>query len=383
MNNFNSTQTQPINVLFLIDELNDWNGTETHLLKLLTNLDSRKIKPTVAIIGKNRLANDFRQMGIPVINLHCAKIFSFNGLKTLLKLRKHTARLDASLIVSYHTAADILAPLLSLLSKAICISSRRDEGFTKKKIHTTLQRYLNHFVIQMISVSHAVVRSVEKSEHYPSAKNTVIWNGEDLAKFSPSGKNIRAELGISQKTIVFICVASLSKVKDHYSLLTAYKNLLKTHHNLCLLLVGEGSERKHLMNQFSELGNAVHFMGHRVDIPELLRSSDIYLQTSITEGFSNAIIQAMACGLPIITTAVGGNTELVAKECGYLVPPKNPNAILEAATKLVASEEQRTQFGIAARKRAEQYCSLSAMTEAYTRTIVTAVQKPFLRVVNK
>ena len=184
-------------VVLLVDDLSEWTGTEVHLFRLLQQLDPARVRPVVAVVGRHDLADDFRARGIQVEPLQIYRTLAPSGLVGLGKIAALLRREHASLLVTYHTAADLLGPSAGRLAGVPVLSCRRDEGFTKKPIHVRLQRPLNRLLRGMISVSHKVVRAVQESEGYPPHRVQVIWNGEDLEKFAPGPSPVREELGLS------------------------------------------------------------------------------------------------------------------------------------------------------------------------------------------
>ena len=362
-----------ISVLFLIDELDAWRGTETHLFRLLQSVDRQRIKPLVAVVGKSGLAQEFVNKNIPVVELAFYKVISFAGVKGLVAICQLIYNYKIDLVVTYHTVSDLLGPIASTLCRVCTLSSRRDEGFTKKPIHVKLQRYINRLTDGMVSVSEAVADTVERQENFPKSKNQIIWNGEDVNLFSSGDSDIREKLNIGERVPLLACVAGLSPVKDHHTLILSFKKILQCYPEAVLLLVGDGSLRDILAEEVASLSGAVKLLGHRSDIPDILRAVDIYVQTSLTEGFSNAILQAMACGLPVVVTSVGGNVELVDNECGYLVEPGDVEMLTNKIVNLINDKKLRAQLGSAGRLRAVKYGSLDVMTESYTRAFERAV----------
>ena len=367
----------PHTVVLLIDDLNEWTGTEVHLSRLLPGLDPDRVRPIIAVVGRHDLAAEFRGLrgnSVQVEPLQIYRTLAPSGIRGVARIAALLRRERASLLVTYHTAADLLGPLAGRLAGVPVISCRRDEGFTKKAIHVRLQRPLNHLLRGMISVSHSVVRAVHRSEGYPPHRVQVIWNGEDLERFCPGPSPVRAELELTPQTCVMGSVSLLSPVKDHATQIEAFARLVRgTRQPCCLLVAGDGPERQRLQQLAAPLGPQVRFLGHRADVPELLRACDLFLQTSLSEGFSNSILQAMATALPVVVTRVGGNPELVTERCGLMVDTENPEELARQLATLVADPHLRRQMGAEGRRRAKAQGSLQVMvrrySDAFERTI--------------
>ena len=365
-----SEEGSPKRVGVLIDVLEEWRGTETHRFRLLACLDRRRIEPVVMVLGNAGLQGAFEERGVCILPLEIHRVFAMEGLKGLRTLQRIFIQERLDLAVCYHTASDLLGPLAGRWAGVPVISCRRDEGCTKKRFPKRCQRVINTLIQGMISVSGAVTRAVERDEGYPAARNEVIWNGENLTVFSPGESSLREELGIASAASVITCVGGLAAVKDHASLIAAFAVVRQTYPEAVLLLVGRGPEQAAIERQAAPLGDAVRLLGHRSDVARILRASDVYAQVSLTEGFSNAILQAMACGLPVVASAVGGNPELINDSSGILVKPRDVEAIARAICGLLADKTRRGAMAKAARARAEDQGSIAVMTERYTEAFL-------------
>jgi glycosyltransferase involved in cell wall biosynthesis len=363
--------------VLLIDDLEQWRGTETHLYRLMGRLRGEGIRSVVAVVGRAALVGAFRQAGFAAHALDIFRVFAPAGVAGVARIASLVRREKAGLLVSYHAAADLLGPPAALLAGVPTLSCRRDEGFTKKPIHVAVQRRLNRLVRGMISVSEAAAQAAAHSERFPRERMRVIWNGEDLELYRPGPSLVRGPLGLGPEACVITCVAGLDPVKDHGTLLEAFARVAPRHPQAVLLLAGDGPERGSVERRAAPFGGRVRVLGQRDDIPDLLRATDIYVQTSTTEGFSNAILQAMATALPVVATRVGGNPELVTSDCGLLLPPRDPAAVAEGLGALVADAQRRRALGDAGRRRVEAHGSLQGMAASYAEAFRAAINGSF------
>lgn len=224
-----------------------------------------------------------------------------------------------------------------------------------------------------------VVLSPTLKEYYcqlfrlPESKIEIITNGVDLDRFRPLvneswRKSKRAEIGLKTDDLVIGNVARLDPVKEHKSLISAIALLKDQIPTAILLIVGDGPTREHLKALTQSLGleSVVRFLGFRDDVADLLRIMDVYVQPSLWEGVSNTILEAMATGLPVIATRVGGNPDLVIDaETGFLVPASQPAEIARRIIVLAKSPELAHSLGRAARRQAEESFSVERMIKAY------------------
>ena len=200
----------------------------------------------------------------------------------------------------------------------------------------------------------------------------VIYNGVDTEAFAPrpaAALSTRAGLGIPAGRTVVGSVGRLVTIKDYCSLLQAAEKLLQEGRDLHVVLVGSGPEYGNLRTQAEAsplLANRTTFVGASSRIPELVNAMDVFVLPSISEGMSNTILEAMATGLPLVVSAAGGNPELVEdNRTGFLFPPRDVQAIAAHVSRLVDDPGLRRRLGDAARQRAVDSFSLSAMVRNY------------------
>uniref|UniRef100_B8DK34 Glycosyl transferase group 1 n=1 Tax=Nitratidesulfovibrio vulgaris (strain DSM 19637 / Miyazaki F) TaxID=883 RepID=B8DK34_NITV9 len=199
----------------------------------------------------------------------------------------------------------------------------------------------------------------------------VIRNGVDTVRFSPAGPGKQvAELppGWAQGGLVYGNVARFCDAKDHPGLLQAFAAVRATHPDARLLLVGDGERRDEAERLCRELGleGAVHFSGTRRDIPELLRAMDVFVLSSRYEGMPVAVLEAMACGIPVVTTEVGGIGELVTDgETARVVPPHDVQALAAAMRWMADNPAHRQAMREKAMEMVRSRCSDEAMLRGY------------------
>lgn len=202
--------------------------------------------------------------------------------------------------------------------------------------------------------------SYEDGWRVPARKLELIPNFVDTRAYRPPAPDlraaVRAELGLADDDVAVAMVARLAWPKDHANLVRAAA-LVDPRLRLRWLLIGDGPDRADLARLVDELGvgDRVTFLGARHDVPRLLAASDLCTLTSLLEGMPNALLEAMACGLPIVGTAVSGIEDLVVDgETGWLVPASQPQPLADAFTAAASDLARLRAFGTAARQRAEQ-----------------------------
>jgi glycosyltransferase involved in cell wall biosynthesis len=227
-----------------------------------------------------------------------------------------------------------------------------------------------------ITVCHAVKEEMIKQGWFPAQRIFPVYNGVDLAKYNGMKKNveiIKREIGIDPRHLVVGLVANLRRVKGIKFLIEAASLICEKRSDVKFLIIGGNmKEPDYTQDDMEALAKTlkvdqnVHFIGARNDVPDLISVFDIAVVASLSEGFSNTILEYMASSKPVVATAVGGNPEAVVQgKTGLLVPPGDSYALAEAILSILNDREMALEFGTAARKRAEEKFSLSSMIKSY------------------
>ena len=362
-----------IPILFLIDELETWGGTERHLHELTLAMDRDRYQPIVGVLHGTTIADRFTEAGLEVLHLPLRRTLHPEGARMTARLAALMRARGVRLVVTYHTSADMLGPPAAALAGAASLSSRRDMGFTKKAVHVRVQRRLNHLLSGMAAVSSAVRDRVAETERYPRDRIRVIANGVDASQFAPRPPDVRAkvraELGLAEGDLVVGTLANYDPIKGYDLLFDAAERLLDARTNgarrVRFLLPGNGPLLEELRARADKRAGAFLLPGNRKDVPEVLSAMDVFLLSSHSEGFSNALLQAMACALPCVATDVGGNRETLDASCGTLVPAKDADAIVRALSPLLESAERRRALGDGGRRRAQTVFTKRRMVRRY------------------
>ena len=215
-------------------------------------------------------------------------------------------------------------------------------------------------------------RTFHAARGYKPRRWEMIPNGFDLARFAPKSAardSIRSQLGLPSDAILVGLVARYHPVKDHDTFLRAAISFRRHHPEVHFVLAGRDvlSTNRELMRVFADGKHqpGFHFLGERSDVADLMASLDILTSSSASEGFSNSIGEAMACGVPCVVTDVGDSRGIVG-DAGEVVPPSQPAALEKAWGNLVAmGAEQRRVLGGKARERMVSKFSLDRITNRY------------------
>lgn len=296
------------------------------------------------------------------------------GRTALRELRRMVRTEHYDIVQSQHEKSDLFNALLPRRAGTFHVSNRRDMGFNKSPRLRWAFRMLRRRFHHVIAPAQSILDDLTHSEHLDTRRMQCIPNGVDTQRFRPATTDerhrSRESLGLTADAIVFGCVARLTEVKRHADLLEAFVTVNRQHPRSHLLLIGDGPLRHSLEVLIAHLGleGAVELLGDRGDVERILPALDVQVLASSTEGMSNALLEAMACGLPVVATDVGGNPQLIRhSENGLLVPACDPSRLADALCELASSSVQRERMSEAARMRSERDFSLDAMAQSFHR----------------
>jgi glycosyltransferase involved in cell wall biosynthesis len=361
-------------------------GAETMLLKLLSAASQRMEHVVVSLGDEGTIGPRIAALGVPV---HCL------GLKRnapnpfrALSILPLAQRIAPQLIQGWMYHGNLMASLAAVALRKTAPRNVLGQKPVLWNIRQTVydlrrERWLTAKLIRQgarLSSGPAAIiynSQTSASQHeelgYRAEKRVIIPNGFDCQVLRPdeaARKAVRAELGITDDTVLVGLVARYHPMKDHVGFLKAAALVVQSHPQTRFVLVGAGvsSTQPELAEgiQQNELGDRVILLRERSDIPRLNNAFDIGCSASAWgEGFSNSIGEAMACGVPCAVTNVGDSAYIVA-DTGFVAPPRAPEALAEAIGRLIEiGQPGRQQIGAKARKRIETEFSLSAIVEKY------------------
>lgn len=369
-------------ILFVIGGL-DIGGTERHLLNVGRQLKRAGWRIYLySLAGDGPLRGELEYAGVKVVlppvgraDIPDNRILRAMRLALAAFHLTHTmVRLRPRIVHFFLPAAYIIGAIAASLTHInIRVMSRRSLNAYQRAYPLVrwIEMRLHRGMSAVLGNSKAVIRELHEEEGVPSSRLGLIYNGIELLS-APSSDRVRARslMGIDEQTLVFIIVANLIPYKGHLDLVTAFAIADKQIGRPWQLLVvgrddGAGSDVRELAKR-SNIEDKLVFMGPRTDVVQLLSVSDVGLLCSHEEGFSNAILEAMAAGLPMIVTNVGGNAEAVLDgETGLVVPPRDPRALAAAIIRLAGDSGLRQRFGSASYDRAVSQFSLDACIAKY------------------
>ena len=267
-------------------------------------------------------------------------------------------------IVHFHTArAHALSPWLAGLPLKRIVTRRMDYALKPSRWNRWL--FLSSVDI-VVAISHGVETAL-LAAGIPHSHIRRIPSGVETAHFvvpAPSRQRIRRQHGIGNEEMLLVSVGALVERKDHHTLLQAAHQLHQDGRRPHILICGEGSLQASLQAHAQSLGLAryVHFTGFCSDVAAHLAAADIFVHTPLWEGLGVAVIEALAAGLPVIASRVGGIPDLIEDQhTGFLIPPQNVPALTQICNRLLADPVLRQTVGRAGQTRARTHFDIQTM----------------------
>ena len=352
-------------------------GMENGVVNLINHLPADRYRHAVACIEDY---SDFRhriaRTDVEVIALHRSTIGTWRLRHALYQLCR---RLRPSLVHSRNQSGlDALAPA-RLAGVPTCIHGEHgwdvDNLAGKRWKPALLRRLHSPLVGRYVVVSEDLRQFLVERIGIDPARIVRIYNGVDTGRFQPGAKayahRVPGEYRESGRVLIG-CIGRLQPVKDHATLLRGFSRLVCSRpgmrERVRLAIIGDGPLLPELQSLAGSLGiaNVTWFSGALDKIEEILPAFDVFTLPSLNEGISNTVLEAMACGIPVVATAVGGTTELVKDNvCGRLFRPCDDAALAQLLDDYVMDGMRREADGMRARQMAVDRFSLSRMLASY------------------
>ncbi|MFQ5601719.1 MAG: glycosyltransferase [bacterium] len=362
------TPKSKINVLQLVEGLN-LGGAETKLLELVAHMDRSRFNTVFCSLGMGeRIKEKVDALDVKYVGLQRRRRFDPKLVWDVAKIVRQE-KIDVVMTTLFY--ADVVGALARIISPTKAVFSwetiSAPEWLLKHRL--LAYKFAMRFCDKVISVSEATAKWLVEKRGVAREKVLVIPYGVNLEVYK-QGKNLalKRQLGIAPETFVVGTVARLHPQKGHEYLIEAAKKIVERHANVKFVFVGDGEMRKKLEARIETAGLENNFLllGFRDDVTDLLRVFDIFVLPSLYEGLPNVILEAMATGLPVVATAVDGSVELVNDgETGFLVPPREPQALIAKINTLIQNPQRVLDFGMQGRNRVESIYSLEKQVEHF------------------
>lgn len=370
-------QARPLRVMNVITELGT-GGAESQLHILASEMTRAGHEVcVVSLIGGGIFAHRLRENGVHVVELNTRGLASATG--SLFRLIRIMRRFKPDLVQSWLYHADLLTTMARPLAGQIPMLWNIRCAELDPTDHSKTLISIMRLLARLSSLPAAVIANSEAGRRahellgYRVRRWAIIPNGIDTERYRPPNVDrrlVRRTLGLPNDVPLIGLVGRYHPMKDHSNFLKAAAIVRRRRENVGFVLVGRGldADNAELTEMIATFGlqDAVHLLGERRDIAEVNWAVDVATCSSYSEGFPNAIAEAMSCGIPCITTDVGDAAAIVG-DAGRVVPARDPESLASAMLDLVAlSDEARMQIGRQARERVIANYSVIRLRERYT-----------------
>jgi len=364
----------PIRLLLFLHTLEPF-GAQRTAMGIAEHLDPKAFDMTVCYWwGDEALRGEFERTGVHVVALKARRIWdplAFGRLVRVLKEKR------IHIIHAHVPEMGVIGWVAGKLARVpvICFTMNNPpdkEPAVHRRWHIWAARLCDHTVC----ASHRIRQSLEKrlprlaKERVGMIYNAIAHPDTIPRTDEKTIRKIREEVQCNQGEKLLVCVARLTEQKGHTVLLEAFRKIRDQGHPVKLALVGDGELEPVLRRQASSLKLDRHicWMGRRSDVYDILQSSDLYVSTSRWEGLNISMLEAMAVGLPVVASDIGGHTEAVQKnETALLVPGENPGAFADAVGRLLEDNALARSMGEKGRQRVQEHFTTAVMSQSYQK----------------
>jgi glycosyltransferase involved in cell wall biosynthesis len=360
-------------ILFIIDQLKKpFGGAEQILLKMTRNLPREKFRCSVLTFATDLTTDELSSFPCPLYVFPLTCSYDLNAARMAIRLTRLVHSENVQIVHSFFETSDLWGgTIVRLTSKAKLVSSRRDMGILRSAKHRLGYRVLGRLAHKVLTVSEEVRQFVLATDHLSPDKVITLRNGLeslDPIALEPSAA-VRKRLGFAATDRLITTVGNIRRVKGFDVLIQAAAEVCGCIPQASFVVAGGVSDQAYYnellrMVEAHGLGDRFKFIGHQPVIFPLLYASDLFVLPSRSEGFSNALLEAMTSGLACIATRVGGNPEAIRDgETGLLVEPEDSHLMAHRICQLLQDRQHAKELGSAARRRVADNFSLTAMVE--------------------
>jgi len=357
----------------------DIGGTERQVVDLARRLDASRFEARFACMRRGgSFLEQVEASGIPIAEYGINSLHNWSTFKKQVKFARDLRRDGIQIAHTYNFYPNVFAILPARLAGVSrVVASIRDTGVYQSPMQQRVQRQLCGLA-DCVVVNAEAVRRWLVADGFRPERIVVIPNGVDLARFPPAAPRpgLRGELNLPPEAPVLAVLSRLTRLKGFEQFLEAAALVSARFPAARFMIVGDRSilrdgavvgdaqyraELQSLADRLG-IGDRLVFTGYRMDVPAVLAEVSVSVLPSLSEGLSNAVLESMAAGVPVVATRVGGTPEAVEDGVtGLLVPPRDPGALARAMCALLENRDLAERIGRAGRERIAARFSLERM----------------------
>ena len=362
-------------------------GAEKLVFDLVAEMNKAKFEILVCSIGNREdeieemICKDLEEKGVKTSLL--GKPPRKRRLRAIWKLHQYLQENHVTIVHTHCPSPDFYGKLAALLSGTPLVFSTIHSVNEYSPFNEGI---LKHLTTKYVAISEIVKQYAVSELKIPSAQIEVIHNAIDTQRFALTAIDKKAklqELGIPNKRKIVTTVGNILVSKGQVYLIEAAKEVVKDFPDTHFLIVGDTLREPELATCLKEkvgakkMQDKISFTGERTDIPEILSITDVFVLPSLWEGLPVALLEAMAAGIPVIATSVGGNQEVVADNVsGLLIPPKDPQILAQRIKELLGNPENAERMGAKGQRIIQDFFSIDRMARKYEQLYLEHVVNP-------
>lgn len=356
-------------VLLVLDQFpKTLGGGERVVLKLASLLPKYGYRASILTFAAHPESSGLESPPCPIYLLPLQRTYDLSAIRGAFELRRFLKEQRIQIVQTFFESSDLWAGFVTkAMSDAKLIWSRRDMGILRESKHHVAYRLMSRLPDRVFAVSEEVRQHCVVVDRIDASRVQTIYNGIDVAHWNATSKPPKRT-----GELVVATVGNIRRVKGHDVFIKAAASIVSRFPNVSFSIAGgvlEPAYFAELQELVRDLGlsNHLHFAGGITNLHEYLSATDIFVLPSRSEGFSNAIVEAMAASLPVVATDVGGNAEAVQDGVsGLIVPSEDPKALAVAITRLLTDPSMALEMGMAGKKLAAEKFTTEAMMRQVT-----------------
>ncbi|MBF0358977.1 MAG: glycosyltransferase family 4 protein [Magnetococcales bacterium] len=352
-----------------------WGGQEIRILTEMAGMVERGYELHLLCPVEAKIYSAAKNNSLPVTAVPIAR----KNIAGLLAMRSWLKNNPVDVVVT-HSSTDswltaVACQTIAAPPKIIRlrhVSAPVGNNFSTRWLYNTAAKHI-------VTTGKCISSELANTNRFAAERITTISTGIDLTKFIPGDKTVaREKLGLDESEQLIGSIATLRSWKGHHHLIEAFSQLDEAKKNLRLVIVGDGPRREYLHDMVVELGleERVLFTGNQEDTVTWFQALDIFVLASYAnEGIPQALMQAMACGLPVIGGDVGGIPETIDdRKTGFLFPPQNVPALVSALQRFIKEPQLAVDMGRAAHRAAQENFAIDIMLDKMESVIKSVLQ---------
>jgi glycosyltransferase involved in cell wall biosynthesis len=358
-------------VLHLINSF-EIGGTERQAVALLRRLNSERYDVRLAALRNvGPFYGEIEERFPNVQEFPLTSFYNLNAVRQLARLRALMASERVDILHAHDFYAGLIGAAAARLAGVRVIACQRHLKLSDRPVHEWGTRIIHRLAHRILVNSEAIRDHILSRDSAQANKIVVIKNGISSVAGSSETRNLHEqlchELEIDSDSKIIGMVARLQPVKGHRFFLEAASRVIAREPKAQFVLVGDGPLKSDIEDQAAHLGikDRLHMLGDRTDAARILASFDLLVLASLHEGLPNAVMEAMAAGVPVVATAVGGTKELITDgETGYLAAPADTDALSERITFALVNERDRIKVAASGRQFINVEFGMERMVES-------------------